>query len=673
MRYKTMFISAVLSGALLLVLMPVHAENYAVVHNIQGEGFVQGGHDEQTQNLGLNIPLMEGDNVWTGAGGRIDVLLQDGNHVFLDANTRVEMDQLPTDSPGESRSLRLRLWKGNILLDIHIWTSEMPEYSVSTPSASVGPSSAGLFFIEVENVDRTRVSSLEGRCSVTGAGANVELPEGQMTYADYGYAPLAPASAERVSNDLLQFREANLPKRTSGKSAKYLPSNLDAYANDLDSSGDWNYTPDYGYVWNPSSVPQDWAPYSNGNWDWEPWGSTWVPNESWGWAPFHYGRWVFSVGTGWGWCPMPYFSPAWVSWYWGDDGWLGWCPLGFFGTPLWGPGGWWSCPVGNFYDHHWGPNVIHHRTAPPPTPINPRAPGSPGTLRNNGPRGSSSSINLPPQKVREFRDGRISAKDLGASLRDPVQNNRRTYPSVQPSPGGSPRREPGDNRTVRSGGAGQQPADGRRLGNESRSSRLPVEPRLGNESRSSRLPAEPRLGNESRSTRLPVEPRAPTTSRNAPRTPSYSEQRTTPRQPVSPPSTEGPRANPRQGREPVAPTYHEGRAPSGRPTYGGNTYNRPNNIPSRPPSGATMPDRRYSRPSQAPHYSSPRPSAPHYSAPRGSAPHYSAPSSPHYSAPHSSGGGSSSGGGHYSGGSHSSSGGHSSGGGHSTGGGGHHR
>ena len=46
-------------------------------------------------------------------------------------------------------------------------------------------------------------------------------------------------------------------------------------------------------VWFPAAVPADWAPYSAGHWAWvRPWGWTWVDDAPWGFAPFHYGRWV---------------------------------------------------------------------------------------------------------------------------------------------------------------------------------------------------------------------------------------------------------------------------------------------------------------------------------------------------------------------------------------------
>jgi hypothetical protein len=90
-------------------------------------------------------------------------------------------------------------------------------------------------------------------------------------------------------------------------------------AEDLDRSGRWERHPEYGAIWYPYEVRNDWAPYRYGRWAWvSPWGWTWVDEAPWGFAPFHYGRWVSWRGR-WGWCPgdyvaRPVYAPALVAW-----------------------------------------------------------------------------------------------------------------------------------------------------------------------------------------------------------------------------------------------------------------------------------------------------------------------------------------------------------------------
>ncbi|UUZ51547.1 hypothetical protein LP420_20690 [Massilia sp. B-10] len=67
-----------------------------------------------------------------------------------------------------------------------------------------------------------------------------------------------------------------------------------------------------------------WVPYRDGRWTYlQPWGWTWVDNAPWGYAPFHYGRWV-TVGGRWCWSPgrnvtRAVWSPALVGWVGGSN------------------------------------------------------------------------------------------------------------------------------------------------------------------------------------------------------------------------------------------------------------------------------------------------------------------------------------------------------------------
>ena len=62
-------------------------------------------------------------------------------------------------------------------------------------------------------------------------------------------------------------------------------------------------------------IERDFRPYStNGYWTMTQYGNTWVSHYPWGWAPFHYGRWVYTSYRGWGWIPGYEWGPAWVEW-----------------------------------------------------------------------------------------------------------------------------------------------------------------------------------------------------------------------------------------------------------------------------------------------------------------------------------------------------------------------
>jgi hypothetical protein len=114
------------------------------------------------------------------------------------------------------------------------------------------------------------------------------------------------------------------------------PSALTDFRSTLDPYGQWQDDPTYGTVWVPSQdvVGSDFTPYvSAGHWTYDD-EYTWVSDYDWGWAPFHYGRWVYASPYGWGWIPGRRYAGAWVSWRYGygDYAYVGWGPM----APTWG-------------------------------------------------------------------------------------------------------------------------------------------------------------------------------------------------------------------------------------------------------------------------------------------------------------------------------------------------
>jgi hypothetical protein len=148
------------------------------------------------------------------------------------------------------------------------------------------------------------------------------------------------------------------------------PSALSDFHAPLDPYGAWVDDPTYGTVWvpSPSVVGPDFQPYvTAGHWAYDD-DYVWVSDYPWGWAPFHYGRWVSIEGHGWSWIPGREYRGAWVTWS-VDDGYsyLGWAPMGptfvwFGGVAVgwhgyWGPR-WAYCPRGDVFAPRVGAHVV---------------------------------------------------------------------------------------------------------------------------------------------------------------------------------------------------------------------------------------------------------------------------------------------------------------------------
>jgi DNA segregation ATPase FtsK/SpoIIIE-like protein len=98
------------------------------------------------------------------------------------------------------------------------------------------------------------------------------------------------------------------------------------FDDDLAAYGNWVQQPSYGWAWRPHAVARSWRPYRAGHWVMTDEGWTWISNEPYGWATYHYGRWYDDPNYGWEWIPGNEWAPAWVAWQEGGN-YIGWAPL----------------------------------------------------------------------------------------------------------------------------------------------------------------------------------------------------------------------------------------------------------------------------------------------------------------------------------------------------------
>lgn len=136
--------------------------------------------------------------------------------------------------------------------------------------------------------------------------------------------PVSPpeAAAFTVPTAPVDTVTYEVPVETQPVSYSYFYSSLAPY-------GTWSDVPGYGYCWQPTVAVYSptWRPYCDGGrWLWSDRGWYWYSSYSWGWAPFHYGRWCQPAGYGWVWQPGTCWGPSWVSWRY-SSGYCGWAPL----------------------------------------------------------------------------------------------------------------------------------------------------------------------------------------------------------------------------------------------------------------------------------------------------------------------------------------------------------
>jgi hypothetical protein len=281
-----------------------------------------------------NRPMVTGDNLWADENSRAEAHIG-STAIRLGPKTGITFLEI-TD-----RTTQIRLAQGSLIMRVRHVDDE-DTYEVDTPNLSFALLQPGEYRIDVSEDGKQTVTTVwHGRGEVTGAG--------------FTYTVVAGQSATFTGTDHLDYDLGQLPRSDSfdrwafdrddredrADSANYVSRETTGYE-DLDENGDWSYVAGYGPCWRPRAVGVGWAPYRFGHWVWiAPWGWTWVEDEPWGFAPFHYGRWAFVTG-GWFWVPgpvvvRPIWAPAFVAFVGGGAGFqfsvgiggggVGWFPL----------------------------------------------------------------------------------------------------------------------------------------------------------------------------------------------------------------------------------------------------------------------------------------------------------------------------------------------------------
>jgi uncharacterized protein DUF6600 len=301
----------------------------------------------------VNTPLAEGDELYTGPDGNLE--LQVGGRGFVRAWGDTQVGLINHDP----NFLQLRVAAGHVALDLRaLDAGDVVE--VDTPGAAFTIDQAGYYRVDV-SADRTSFSTRRsGRAAMTTAsGPAPAIAPGEAVVVENGAVRRLAAPELDVWD---KWNDARTAALVTTVSAPYVPAQIYG-ANELDRYGSWRSDATYGSVWVPANVATDWAPYSTGRWIWDPrFGWTWLDAAPWGWAPYHYGRWV-SLGGVWAWAPgpvvvRPAYAPAlvaffgtpvggvqvtgpsigWVALGWGEPVVPWWGRAGFVGRPWWG--GW---------------------------------------------------------------------------------------------------------------------------------------------------------------------------------------------------------------------------------------------------------------------------------------------------------------------------------------------
>ncbi len=296
---------------------------YARLGEIEGAAEARIHPSEPWRPALRNTPLLDASSIRTGVASHVEIELDEGSVLRLAENSTCELSDYTRLSTGQ-RITHISLDRGVAYL-----TGEAPwrdALLVSLPNAQVSIRRGSRVRLEAD-YDSTQLAVLEGEARFSSSAVELDVPEGRMLKLDLARSDkfhLLPEISHLDSDTWNLTRD----KLLAGDATRNRLPGLHYGLRDLDASGEWIDTAEFGLAWKPK-MPEGWAPFRDGKWQWyEGLGFTWISAETWGWLPYHYGRWMLQPSQGWIWAPGSRlaFKPGDVYWLRGA-GLVGWGPL----------------------------------------------------------------------------------------------------------------------------------------------------------------------------------------------------------------------------------------------------------------------------------------------------------------------------------------------------------
>lgn len=349
---------------------------------IRGDVQIRRTDSQDWEKATLNLPIVEGDELATSGGARLEIQFDNFSHLRLDQNSFLKIAVL------KSEGIAVSISQGTMNLRVTDLDKAAGYFEIDAPKTTVAVERSGTY-----RIDAGKAGDTDLRVSATGGGeARVYSDNAGFTLKSGRSAHVfteGDTAGEWETAEAVRFTDEFdnwATDRDSTIAARLRDAYYDTYydndiygADDLNGYGEWIHTASYGYIWRPSQNSinsyADWSPYRYGHWRWvPPYGWTWVNDEPWGWATYHHGRWVYDNGY-WAWTPYGYYRPARSWWFpalvvinvFNDN--VCWYPLGYHHRYY------------NYNDHHRRRDDDDHQGRIRPTPTRTPPVTPPGGIR----------------------------------------------------------------------------------------------------------------------------------------------------------------------------------------------------------------------------------------------------------------------------------------------------
>jgi hypothetical protein len=290
---------------------------------LQGDVSFERAGDKEWVEAVMNLPLLSGDQIFTGDRASAVVQLAHGTYIRLSERTALAITDL------SEQGAQFEITAGSAIVQVYRLQDAFGRFEIDTPVAAALLQRDGAYRVQVQDNGETELATREGLAEVTTEDGTLKVRPGYrlqaggkgsgkldvVAVASYDDWDLAGPSQDTTIDAV-----GGAAGAASSASPDYVGSYQDSYGSlygldELAGYGTWTNVGSYGNCWIPR-VGFGWAPYRSGRWLYVPaLGWTWLPGEPWGWAPYHYGRWSFIPGLGWAW--VPGFGPQPLSYAYG--------------------------------------------------------------------------------------------------------------------------------------------------------------------------------------------------------------------------------------------------------------------------------------------------------------------------------------------------------------------
>jgi hypothetical protein len=297
---------------------------------------------ETPEIANLNFPLAPGDAVRTSDERRCEIQLDNATIIRLDVGTELKIETLlaqSLSSPMKISNLVLR--RGRIFI-MYKEYNEKEVFQVVTANSAVKLKHNSVASIGFKNDGGTEVRVDHGQASVLfgpdighlrrediGKNERITILINHLfVFGQFGGSPDFESWNAAVNKDFLDLHKG---KSALPKPVQKLPPAVFYFAQTFGNLyGEWLYDDLYGYIWRPFTNDYypggSWRPYFYGRWTSSAGRMFWIPDEPWGWVPYHLGVWQWDEKRGWFWLPGSAFAPAWVDWAFFGGSYYAWRP-----------------------------------------------------------------------------------------------------------------------------------------------------------------------------------------------------------------------------------------------------------------------------------------------------------------------------------------------------------